>query len=204
MRSTSTTENATTHVDSLHDYLRNSGIPLSPNLRHHLTAFQSRSFRKGEFIAREGAVSGGLDFLLSGIVRHYYLVDDKEITRWVSLSGHFMTSFKSFVGESPSAVNLVAAEPVEVLRISRTDFYALLADFAEMKSFWIRCLENEMVKYEDRVSLFITAESRERYLHFLEHYPQHAQQVPLKYIASLLGMQPRHLSRIRKELAAGE
>ena len=203
MRSESTAKNVTNYLDSLYSYLRSSDVPVSADLRHRLTAFQPRSFRKGEFVVREGAVTGGLNFLLSGIVRHYYLVDGKEITRWVSLAGNFMTSFKSFVGESPSAVNLVAAQPVEVLHISRADFYALIADFAEMKTFWIRCLENEMVKYEDRVSLFITAESKARYLYFLEHYPHHARQVPLKYIASLLGMQARHLSRIRRELAAG-
>ena len=190
-------------MDSLYEYLYGLGIPLSADLHQRLTAFQPRSFRKGEFVVREGMVTGGLDFLLSGIVRHYYLVDGREVTRWVSLAGNFVTSFKSFVGESPSAVNLVAAEPVAVLRIGRADFYALLADFAEMQTFWMRCLENEMMKYEDRVSLFITAEARERYLHFWEHYPHHARQIPLKYIASLLGMQPRHLSRIRKELAAG-
>lgn len=40
-----------------------------------------------------------------------------------------------------------------------------------------------------------------RYLEMLEHYPEIINRVPLKYIASLLDIEPESLSRIRKRTA---
>jgi ribosomal protein L10 len=43
--------------------------------------------------------------------------------------------------------------------------------------------------------------AKERYVKFVHQYPSLIQNVPLQYIASLLGVTPQSLSRIRNEIS---
>lgn len=183
-------------------YVEALGISVCPALRERLGRFERHDLARGEHLVREGAIATSIAFVLRGQVRHYYLVDGREHTRWVALAGNFTVSFKSFAMEVPSRVNLVCDGPAEVLLVRRARFYALLAEFEAMRRMWTSCLEREMAKYEDRVTQLITADTTTRYLDFVRDYPNHALEVPQKHIAAMLGVAPRHLSRVRARLAA--
>ncbi len=185
-----------THIETL-------GIAVPPALRERLLGFRPQTFARGEYFVTAGACAKTIAFVLRGQVRHYYLIDEREHTRWVALAGSFTVAFKSFVDAVPSRASLVCIAPTEMLVMQRADFYALLDEFDAMRRFWTHCLEVEMGKYEDRVTQLITADTTARYLAFVRDYPAHARQVPLKYIASMLGVAPRHLSRVRAGLAGG-
>jgi hypothetical protein len=58
-------------------------------------------------------------------------------------------------------------------------------------------LENLVVGMDETRSNFITLTAEERYAVLMKDEPALLQQVPLQYLASLLGITPRHLSRIR-------
>lgn len=191
------------HPHPIAAHLQASGIPVPAALNERLRGFRSQSFARGEYFVKGGAYAKTIAFVLRGQVRHYYRVDDKEHTRWVALAGSFTVAFKSFVGQVPSRASLVCIAPTVLLVMQRADFYALLDEFDAMRRFWIHCLEVEMGKYEDRVTQLITADSTDRYLEFVRDYPVHAREVPLKYIASMLGVAPRHLSRVRARLRSG-
>ncbi|MFK7935406.1 MAG: Crp/Fnr family transcriptional regulator [Saprospiraceae bacterium] len=187
----------------LHSYLSALGIPIRPALAEQFNKFRLFSYKKGELLLVEGKIARSISFIVKGKVRHFYNIDGKEYTRWVSLENNFVTAFISFVRQIPSNENLECIENCELLSISRDEFYQLKADFPEIQTLWVQSLENEMIGYEERVRQLITTDSEKRYLDFLESYPLHAQQIPQKYIASMLGIEPRHLSRVRKKLAEG-
>ncbi len=190
-------------MKALESYLSNIGIPVSPELRAQFQLFKPKMYKKGDFLVREGQVARSVSFIMKGKIRHYYNIDGKEYTRWVSLEHNFVTAFTSFVRQTPSQENLECIEDVELLTISQEDFLVIKRDFAEIQQLWMLGLENDMIGYEDRVFQLITTDSEKRYLDFLQKYPLHAVQIPQKYIASMLGIAPRHLSRIRKKLASG-
>jgi len=75
------------------------------------------------------------------------------------------------------------------------------SEFSSMAEFWTLALEKEVMGYEYRVIQLISGNAEDRYLEFLKAYPRFVQEVPQKYLASMLGIKPRHLSRIRKKLA---
>ncbi|GLR19611.1 Crp/Fnr family transcriptional regulator [Portibacter lacus] len=54
---------------------------------------------------------------------------------------------------------------------------------------------------QNRIVMLMSSTARERYLHFIETYPEIPQRVTLKMIASYLGITPEALSRVRNELA---
>ena len=58
-----------------------------------------------------------------------------------------------------------------------------------------------LILHERNLDL-LSLSAEERYLKFLATKPEALQQIPLKYIASYLGMTPVSLSRIRKKLSS--
>jgi CRP-like cAMP-binding protein len=54
---------------------------------------------------------------------------------------------------------------------------------------------------EQRLFLLRRQTTEERYQSFLEMYPGLIQRIPLKYIATFLGMNTETLSRLRKKLS---
>ena len=60
----------------------------------------------------------------------------------------------------------------------------------------------EVVKRSsDRVQSFVLMNAEERYLKFINDFPDLTNRVPDKYVAHILGITPVSLSRIRKRLA---
>ena len=86
---------------------------------------------------------------------------------------------------------------------SKEAFMQIKSEFPSMARLWTLALEQEMVGYEYRVFQLISGSAENRYLDFLKEYPRFVREVPQKYLASMLGIEPRSLSRIRKKIAEG-
>jgi hypothetical protein len=59
--------------------------------------------------------------------------------------------------------------------------------------------QNSLITYQNRIIQAFTHTADDRYANFQEQYPQLEQFVPLKYIASYLGITPEFLSKIRRK-----
>ncbi len=186
----------------LKKYFENLGVLCTDELTENLKIFKLVKLNKGQYFHKEGFVCKKIAFLMKGKIRHYYNIDGKEYTRWVSFENSFVTSFASLINEQPSFDNLECIEPCEIYSASKENFFRLKDKFPEISHFWTNSLEKEMVGYEHRVFQLISNDAEKRYLNLLELYPKFIQEIPQKYLASMLGIEPRHLSRIRKKLAS--
>lgn len=125
--------------------------------------------------------------------------DDKEITQWISTKGYFCADLSSFVFETPSRLSIQALVDTEIFTISKED-YGLIGELVPKwhefeKLFIARCF----ITLEERIFSHLSMAAEERYEHFFEKNRELFNQVPLQYIASLLGMTPETFSRIRKK-----
>ncbi|MFT4969386.1 MAG: CRP-like cAMP-binding protein [Chitinophagales bacterium] len=161
--------------------------------------FHAKTFKKGEFLVKENNYCNELSFVSSGIFRIYSNYEDKEITQWLSGTNSFVTEISSFLFEQASRWNIQAIEDCNVFSISKTD-YKKIASFVprwnEMEKLFIaKCFAT----LESRVFSHLAMNAEERFLLFSSLYPDLISSVPLQYLASLLGMTPETLSRIRKK-----
>jgi len=184
----------------LEDYFKNLGIELSSECKEALLKYSFLNLKKGSYLLKEGSMSKSIGFLLNGKIIHYYNIDGKQITRWISLQHDFVTGFTSFVDNSKSLENLLCIEDSEIAIYDREYFMNTLMNFTEIQSAWRKILELNMIGYEHRVYQLLTTNAEQRYLNFQKKHPQFESQVPQKHIASMLGIEPRHLSRIRKKI----
>lgn len=188
-------------MNAIIKYFENLGVETTQELKIALAGFKKRSYKKGDILVQEGQVCKAMFFITKGKTRHYYNIDGDEYTRWVSLENNFETAMVSFIRQTPSKEIIECIEHCEILYMSHHDFMQLKKTHPIIQQLWAMALENDIIGYEERVCMLISVSSEKRYLDYLEAYPLHAQEVPQKYIASMLGIAPRHLSRIRKKLA---
>ena len=181
-------------------FIKKLGIELSIDCKDALSKYSILHLKKDEYFLREGYLSNRIGFIISGKIIHYYNIEGKQITRWISLKNDFVTGFTSFVNHCTSLENLLCIEDSKVVMYDREYFMNTLMSFTEIQSAWRKILEMNMIGYEHRVYQLLTTNADERYLNFQKTYPQFESQVPQKHIASMLGIEPRHLSRIRKKI----
>ena len=169
------------------------------NLEPIASLFREKSAKRGDYLLRAERSCDELSFIKDGYVRIYThdVSGDKEITQWISDKGSFLTDLASFTFDTPARWNMVALTDCELYSISKTD-YRRIGDHipnwdALEKLFLAKCF----ITLETRVFHLLSLSAEERYNAFFEQYPHLFNQVPLQYLASLLGMSPETFSRIR-------
>jgi len=107
----------------------------------------------------------------------------------------------SFYTDKPSRVYIEAIEPSVILQIKKEDLFYLFTNIPKFDRNFRVIVENRYVELENRILQAISSTAEERYLSFLDHYPQLSQRLPGTQIASYLGITPEFLSKIRKDIA---
>jgi CRP-like cAMP-binding protein len=187
-------------MTALELYIKSYFGVVSPDDLNTIAAlFKLTTIKKGDFLLKAGKRCDYLGFVQSGLLRMFIASEDKEITQWISAKGSFTTDLASFVFETSSRLSIQALVDTEVFLISKTDYTkigALVPKWHELeKLFIIRCF----IMLEERVFSHLSMTAEERYDHFFENNRELFNQVPLQYIASMLGMTPETFSRIRKK-----
>lgn len=162
-----------------------------------LDAFTTAEFKKNDFIVTEGKVSRHIGIVKNGMLHYYTLKDGEEKTHYISITNTWFASLLSFISEAPALENITALVDTSVYMISKVNLKKLVQEVPGFKDFYIGLLEVSICGIdEDRHDLIVlTAE--QRYAKMLQKEPHLLQQIPLQYLASMLGVTPRHLSRIR-------
>lgn len=165
-----------------------------------LRAFTFREFRKNEYIVEEGKVSKHIGFVESGMFQYYVWKDGEERTTYMSIENTFLASVLSFVSGAPSLENIRALTDSSISMISKTDLKRLVTEIPAFKDFYIGLLEASICGIDASRHDLIVLSAEQRYAKMLKHEPHLLQQIPLQHLASMLGVTPRHLSRIRANI----
>jgi CRP-like cAMP-binding protein len=158
--------------------------------------------KKGDILLREGEVPGKCYYVLDGCVRQYCLEDGEEKTTAFYTEAHGTISSTNYIQKTPSEQYLVCMEDCTLIcgdpRVDKENY----EKFPILKSITSQMVEQELNETKDKFAKFIIASPTQRYLNFLEERPDLANRVPQHQIASLLGMTPESLSRIRRRIQA--
>lgn len=163
--------------------------------------FEPVLFPKNRVIEEEGKIPKYLYFVISGFVRLFHY-DDKgdEATTHINCPPGFITSYFNFINQTKSNENLECITECELLRITKLDLDLLTQQSSAFKDFSILIFQQSIAYNENRSKELAILPAEQRYKKLVENYPEILHNVPVQYIASFLGMNPKSLSRIRKQM----
>jgi CRP/FNR family transcriptional regulator, anaerobic regulatory protein len=171
----------------------------NPDIEQVMAIFDKKiRFKKGDFFIEKGQVIKGMAFVEEGAFRHFYSTQNgDEIDHWFTLIGSFLTTFESFTTQKPTQSNIQALKDSEVVFASKKDWDKLLSMNQNIKDAWHKSVEQLLIQLEKRIHNFIVFNGEQRYDWMYQNNRRIIEEIPDKYMASMLGITPRHLSRLR-------
>lgn len=163
---------------------------------------QPISFKKGKLILKSGELCDHVYFIKKGIVRGFIKEGPKDITTWITAENEMVCSISSLDSREPNEENMQAIDNCEMLKISFTDLETLYREFPEFNIVVRKLLQKYYRDAEGRAFIVRLSKAETKYLHFIRKFNHLANRVPLKYIASFLGITLETLSRVRKKMAS--
>lgn len=165
------------------------------------SCFKCKQFNKDDFFVREGKTATQLGFVETGQFQYYSITSQGlERTTYVSLENSFVASLLSYLNEIPALENIKAISNATLWVINKKDVIELQNQLPKFKDFYIKLIEYQICCIDKSRLELITLSAEQRYDKVLKDEPELLQKVPLQYIASILGITPRHLSRLRKNI----
>jgi CRP/FNR family transcriptional regulator, anaerobic regulatory protein len=158
-----------------------------------------REMKRERLLLEEGKTCKHLYFLEKGLLRFFVWKDGLDITKYFTDVPYVFTSQKSFNQQVPAQESIETLEDSIIWQMSYEDAQRLL----ELKSWstFIRLLIQEVQTYtEEILEALQTQTAEQRYKMLLHQDAELVQRVPLKHLASYLGIAPQSLSRIRKKM----
>jgi CRP-like cAMP-binding protein len=163
--------------------------------------FKKQLFNKGEHFVTQGKITLELAYLEKGQFQYYSVATQlEERTTYISLENTFVASLLSYLNEIPAKENIRALTNATLWIIEKKDVISLQNQMPSFKDFYLRLLEYQICCIDKARFDFIMLTGEERYAKLLEEEPELLQKIPLQYIASMLGITPRHLSRLRNKI----
>ncbi|WP_343304636.1 Crp/Fnr family transcriptional regulator [Chitinophaga niabensis] len=157
-------------------------------------------FRKGEIIQENNKINRQCYFVFKGLVMASYIKDNgEEVTSWFMRENDVVISVRSFFTQQPSREVIIALEDTICISLSYEFLQKIYGVFTEFNFVGRVLTEKYYIQMEERAYSLRMDNATQRYNKLLTNHPDILQRVPLKYIASYLGITPQSLSRIRRK-----
>ncbi len=185
----------------LQEILKNDKLT-AEELESVISQFTQVTFKKNEYILQVGEVARNYYFVESGFARSYAIdTDGSDITTGFYTQMQILIDWPSFFLKSPTKEYYQALTNCVVWQLGFDEFQKLFHSIEAFREGGRARLVGSYFALKRKSIAMITDPAQKRYLQLVKEAPELVQNVPLKYIASYLGVTDTSLSRIRKEIA---
>lgn len=176
-------------------------VPLTEEEAQFLTAILNPvAFKQGDYVQKAGEITHDMIHVNTGCLMTYFTDpggNDQVIQ--FSSAGWWTGDLHSLTTQEPSIYATRALADSEVFLLPKVRMDELLLRYPVFERYFRITFQNSLVTHQKRIIEAFTSTAEDRYLHFQKKYPQLEQFVPLKYVASYLGITPEFLSKIRRK-----
>lgn len=185
------------HAQPLIDFI-NQMYPLSDELIDFVNRnTHFKKVAKGKFLLKPGEICDSYYFISKGVLRSYLKFGTKEVTVWINPENEITTAIRSMSTNTPAQEYIQVIEDAELVVIPYQAMKELYETFPEMNMVGRVLLEEYYAASEERLYICKIPDAQSRYKHFNETRPELVNRIPLKYVASYLGITLETLSRLR-------
>jgi CRP-like cAMP-binding protein len=178
----------------IHQYVQ----PTAAEMHHFVSKVSLVQFEKNAIIEAFDSTVMKLHFLIEGYARHYFTdAAGNEVSIWISEPGGLSTDYAAFTKNNTTQYQIQAITAVTCLSITKEDLNELY-DSAKIWERLGRLINQQYLNdFIDRNNFLISLSAKEKYDFLFKHKPHLFNIVPLKYLASYLGVSVETLSRMR-------
>lgn len=164
--------------------------------------FTEKKVRRKQYILQQGDVCQLNTFVVEGCFR-MFLVDEqgKEHNLQFAIENGWILDMESFYFGQPSRLNIEAIEHSIVYQIKKEGQFKLFTEYPKFNHIFRVLCENALISSQKRVLQNIGSTAEERYIEFLNRFPQLFNRISNVQIASYIGVTSEFLSKIRKEIS---
>ncbi len=161
----------------------------------------STKVQKGTIVLHKGDTCNFGYKVVSGCLKSYVIdKSGKEHIVQFAPEDWFISDMDSFFNNKPSNIFIDAIEDTEFLKIGKPSFEDLAKhDSNALKEQNVK-MRKSLISLNRRLIGLLSSTAEERYFEFLQTYPNMVQRLPLKLIASYIGITPEYLSEIRRKI----
>jgi CRP/FNR family transcriptional regulator, anaerobic regulatory protein len=162
---------------------------------------KEKQFSKDQVYLSAGDVCRKIGFIIKGSTRMYYHIKGQQRCKDFQFEGGATGSIYSLTTGQPAKFSIAMLEDTTLLEITFEDLMDLYDNYKVWER-WGRVYITAMFIYkENREASLLFNTSTQRYEALLREQPEHIKRIPLKHLASYLGVKPESLSRIRANLS---
>jgi CRP-like cAMP-binding protein len=164
--------------------------------------FQNKIIRKKRFLLRAGEVCRFEGFVTKGLFRVYH-IDENGFDQilYFAVENWWVTDIDSFTNSTPSQLFIEALEDSEVLLISKKDKEYAYQHLPQIEHLFRVMTQKTHVALQRRMIDNLSKTGEQRYVDFVEKYPQLIQRLSNIQVAAYLGITNVFLSKIRKKIS---
>lgn len=155
---------------------------------------------KKEVLLEAGKVATDIHFVSQGVLRAYFTdpEGDQNIVMF-AVNDWWITDIFSFSTGNLAQLTIDALEDAVVYSLSKENLELLFLQMPTFERFFRILMQNAYVREQSRIIQNLSMPAEERYKLFIKKYPQFAERITQKQIASYLGITPEFLSTLRKK-----
>ena len=160
-----------------------------------------RKLKRKQYLLQAGDVCRFETFVNKGCLRTYSVNDKgQENVLQFSIEDWWTGDLHSFLTGKESIYNIEALEDCEMLQLDKASLEQLYITVPKFERFFRILMQNAYIALQKRISGSMGDKAEDRYVDFIQKYPQLEQRLPQHQVASYLGITPEFLSRIRRQL----
>jgi len=174
--------------------------PKEEEIEEILSIFEPKEYKKGEFFKKPFATGNHVAFLPQGAVRVIiYKENGDEITARIRQDNSFFMDPFRLKGTKNSPIGIECLEHLTLLIAPIEKIEKLLETNLAFNIAVRKHITEQSLELAESHFLFLYGTAKERYQCILENKPELLKKFPLRFIASMIGITPTQLSRVRKK-----
>ena len=186
-------------MDKIRKYIGNITEINDEDWEFFSSKLQKKNYPKKTIIAEIGEVENHISFIEKGIVR-LLIPKEEKITYGFSFENEFISAYDSFLTQTPSQYQLETLVETSLLSITYSDLQKVYKHTKIGNLIGRLVAERLFIIKSNRALSLLNDSAEKRYFNLFTERPNLIKEIPLKYIASYIGVTPQSLSRIRKKI----
>jgi CRP-like cAMP-binding protein len=177
-------------------------FPLNSSEQQELTPYITpKSFKKNDTIFPQGKTCNELFIMHKGLVRCFYILEDKDVNLRLLCDQSAVLAYSSFIKQTPSIESIQCLQNCEGFMLSLGHIKTLRRQLPIITEYERIMAEQHYLAMERRLHTIQYKSAEQHYHHFIKEMPKKiVTETPAHHIAAYLGITPESFSRVKRKL----